>query len=32
MPLPIHEPDTDMPTDLRAPAELMRFKYSNDHS
>jgi len=32
MPLPTHEPDTDMPADLRALAELMRFKYSNDHA
>ena len=30
MPLPIHEPDADMPTDLRTLAEHMRRQYSDD--
>lgn len=30
MPLPVHEPDADMPTDLRTLAEHMRRQYSND--
>ena len=30
MPLPIHEADADMPTDLRTLAEQMRRQYSND--
>lgn len=30
MPLPVHEPDADMPTGLRTLAEHMRRQYSND--